>query len=392
LPRIFTREAMLASRTTIIEEPFAPRLVRPAQATAGIDWSSAPQLGGYVGTAERDPASSPAITSLVSDKDDPVYAVWQYGLGRSAAFTSDAKARWASSWMNWPGFGQFWAQLFRDTLRRQMAADFIPRVEINAGRGHVTVEAISPEGDFRNNLRLSAHIIAPDLSTIDVALEQTAAGRYEADFEATARGAYLVSVSEEGGQTAPVTGSVNSYSPEFAITGADEDLLARLSEQTGGGLIVGDDADVNLFERNHTRTRPFEIWEALLLGALLLLPIDVGLRRVHITREQLSEARHWIVARLKRKPAEIEPAETAGALAQLKGARSRVRLSDDDKPVRVSGHASESRKSATTTVSAPASAHSGREVKLDVAPTSASASEEKPLASRLLDARRRRKE
>jgi hypothetical protein len=294
--------------------------------------------------------------------------------------------------MNWPGFGQFWAQLFRDTLRRQMAADFIPRVEINAGRGHVTVEAISPEGDFRNNLRLSAHIIAPDLSTIDVALEQTAAGRYEADFEATARGAYLVSVSEEGGQTAPVTGSVNSYSPEFAITGADEDLLARLSEQTGGGLIVGDDADVNLFERNHTRTRPFEIWEALLLGALLLLPIDVGLRRVHITREQLSEARHWIVARLKRKPAEIEPAETAGALAQLKGARSRVRLSDDDKPVRVSGHASESRKSATTTVSAPASAHSGREVKLDVAPTSASASEEKPLASRLLDARRRRKE
>ena len=48
------REAFLASRSTIIEEPFTPRLVRPAQATDGIDWSSAPQLGGYVGTAERD--------------------------------------------------------------------------------------------------------------------------------------------------------------------------------------------------------------------------------------------------------------------------------------------------------------------------------------------------
>ncbi|HEY7915319.1 MAG TPA: VWA domain-containing protein [Blastocatellia bacterium] len=392
LPRIFTREAMLASRTTIIEEPFAPRLVRPSQATAGIDWGSAPQLGGYVGTAERDPASSPAITSLVSDKDDPVYALWQYGLGRSAAFTSDAKARWASSWMNWPGFGQFWAQLFRDTLRRQAAADFVPRVEINAGRGHVTVEAISPEGDFRNNLRLSAHIIAPDLSTIDVALEQTAAGRYEADFEATARGAYLVSVSEAGGQAAPVTGSVNSYSPEFAITGADEDLLLRLSEQTGGALIKGDEASVNLFERSRTRTRPFEIWETLLLGALLLLPIDVGLRRVHITREQLSEARHWIVARFKRKPAETEPAEAVGALAQLKDARSRVRLSDDDKTGQVPGPAPAPRKAATTNASAPVSTPSGREVKVDVAPTSASASEEKPLASRLLDARRRRKE
>ena len=54
LPRIFTREASLASRSTIIEVPFAPRLVRASQATNGIDWSAAPQLGGYVGTAERD--------------------------------------------------------------------------------------------------------------------------------------------------------------------------------------------------------------------------------------------------------------------------------------------------------------------------------------------------
>src|SRR6185503_12461411 len=82
LPRIFTREASLASRSTIIEEPFSPRLVRPAQATNGIDWASAPQLGGYIGTAERDSLKSPAITSLISDKDDPVFAVWQYGLGR----------------------------------------------------------------------------------------------------------------------------------------------------------------------------------------------------------------------------------------------------------------------------------------------------------------------
>ena len=97
---------------------------------------------------------SPAITSLVSDKDDPVYAVWQYGLGRAAAFTSDAKPRWAAGWMNWSGFGQFWAQVFRDTLRREIASELAPRVEINAGRGHVSVEAVGADGEFKNNLRL----------------------------------------------------------------------------------------------------------------------------------------------------------------------------------------------------------------------------------------------
>ena len=187
LPRIFTREAFLASRSTLIEEPFTPRLVRSTQATAGIDWSAAPQLGGYVGTAERDSLQSPAITSLISDKDDPVYAVWQYGLGRAAAFTSDAKSRWAGGWMGWPGFGQFWTQAIRDTIRRESTGSLIPRVDINAGKGRVTVEALTPEGGFRNSLRLRARVVGPDFSAEEIGLDQTAAGRYEGEFAAATR-------------------------------------------------------------------------------------------------------------------------------------------------------------------------------------------------------------
>jgi hypothetical protein len=168
-------------------------LVRPAQATNGIDWAAAPQLGGYVGTAERDSLNSPAITSLISDKDDPVYAVWQYGLGRAAAFTSDAKPRWATGWMNWPGFGQFWTQAFRDALRNEPAGGLTPRIEIIAGRGHISVEAATPEGGSRNNLRLRTQIIGPDLSRTEITLDQTAAGQYEGVFPAVARGAYLIS-------------------------------------------------------------------------------------------------------------------------------------------------------------------------------------------------------
>ncbi|HLG17292.1 MAG TPA: VWA domain-containing protein [Blastocatellia bacterium] len=350
LPRIFTREAFLASRSTIIEEPFVPRLVRATQATGGIDWTAAPQLGGYVGTAERDSLQSPAIMSLVSDKDDPVYAVWQYGLGRAAAFTSDAKPRWAAGWMNWPGFGQFWAQVLRDTLRREGAMDLTPRVEINAGRGHITVDATTPEGGSRNNLRLSAHVVAPDLSPSNVQLEQTAAGRYEGEFAAPTRGAYLVSVSEEVGRPASVTGSVSSYSPEFNITGEDSTLLAQLSEETGGRVIStsGSDAasgagsegavepgggasnEVGLFERRGTRTLPREIWQVLMLVALLLLPIDVGVRRVHVTREQMIEARRWVARRFgRRRAAEVE-VEPVAVHAQLKGARARVRLGEGE--------------------------------------------------------------
>jgi Mg-chelatase subunit ChlD len=325
LPRIFTREAALASRSTIIEEPFSPRLVRPTQATNGIDWATAPQLGGYVGTAERDSLNSPAITSLISDKDDPVYAVWQYGLGRAAAFTSDAKPRWAAGWMNWPGFGQFWTQAFRDALRNKSTGGLAPRIEIAAGQGHLSVEATTREGASRNNLRLRAHIIGPDLSTVDITLDQTAAGQYEGSFPAVARGAYLVSISEDDAGEGTITGALNSYSPEFSIASQDEDLLKRISEMTGGELIrAGDAARPDLFGGRSTRTIPHDIWETLMLAALILLPIDVGVRRVALTREQLAHARAWIQARLRRATASSVDAAASVSITRLKDARSRV--------------------------------------------------------------------
>lgn len=379
LPRIFTREASLASRSTIIEEPFAPRLVRPSQATNGIDWSNTPQLGGYVGTAERDSLKSPAITSLISDKDDPVYAVWQYGLGRAAAFTSDAKPRWAAGWMNWPGFGQFWTQTFRDTLRRESAGGLTPRIEINAGRGHVSVEATTPEGEFKNNLRLRTHVIAPDLSATDITLDQTAAGHYEGDFVAVARGSYLASVSEDDGQGGTTTGAVNSYSPEFNIASQDLNSLARLSQMTGGQLIPAGDAESpELFTHRSAKTIPHEIWETLMLAALMLLPVDVGVRRVLITREQLAYAREWIRSRLRRASSSaVDPAASV-SMAKLKDARSRVVLGD----AQVDG-------TETTTVSPVPQPRdqASRAVASGDAEESA-----KPLASRLLEARRKRRE
>ena len=377
LPRIFTREASLASRSTIIEEPFAPRLVRPAQATNGIDWASAPQLGGYVGTAERDSLSSPAITSLISDKDDPVYAVWQYGLGRAAAFTSDAKPRWAAGWMNWPGFGQFWTQAFRDALRREFAGGLAPRMEIAAGRGHILVEAATPEGASRNNLRLRTRVIAPDLSATEIALDQTAAGQYEGFFPAEARGAYLVSISEDDGEEGAVAGAVNSYSPEFNIASQDADSLKRVSEMTGGRVIRdGDAASGDLFTRRSTRTIPHEIWETLMLAALILLPFDVGVRRVVMTREQLAHAREWIVSRVRRASASSVDAGASVSIAKLKDARSRVVFGDATKD------------GAEPTATVP---RLRDQVSKHVGPGDAVENAD-PLATRLLDARKKRRE
>ena len=43
---------------------------------------------------------------------------WQYGAwGAPVLFASDVKNRWAADWLRWDGYGKFWAQLVRDTMR-----------------------------------------------------------------------------------------------------------------------------------------------------------------------------------------------------------------------------------------------------------------------------------
>src|SRR5207237_214487 len=80
----------------------------------GIGLEHAPPLRGYVSTKPK-PLSE---VLLVSDYGEPLLARWRQGLGQAVAFTSDVKNRWASDWLHWPGYQQFWAQLVRSPTRR----------------------------------------------------------------------------------------------------------------------------------------------------------------------------------------------------------------------------------------------------------------------------------
>jgi len=117
-PQIFAKETVTASKSALNEQPFSAALVRPTRVLAGIRLDEAPFLLGYVITRPKPTA----VVILATETGDPLLAWWRYGLGMSAAFTADAKARWAAEWLSWPQFGAFWAQVVRHVMRRQTPA------------------------------------------------------------------------------------------------------------------------------------------------------------------------------------------------------------------------------------------------------------------------------
>lgn len=325
LPQIFLKEAMVILKSAIFEDPFKPVLTDSSGILRGFAAGELPTLRGYVCTTPKARAEVP----LVSDKGDPVLAHWQFGLGRAVAFTSDAKAKWAQDWMGWPKYRQFWSQVAQWALRRIDTADFNTEVSVENGEGVLSVEALDTQGNYRNFLNLQGVVVSPKGQKQTVRLKQTGPGRYEARFPTREVGAYLINLVEtQNGEvraTQAVGASVN-YSPEFAATEPNLNLLRHIAETGAGKLLPPPGQPLrgdNPFLHDRVRTfQPRDLWQWLLKLAILLFVADVGVRRIYLDRTEwlkATENLRRIVFFWRGKARPVQADESLNALLTRRG-------------------------------------------------------------------------
>jgi uncharacterized membrane protein len=335
LPVIFAEETQLAMRSYIVEEPFYPRQTSISPILTGIE--TVPQLAGYVAATPK-PA---ARVILSTHQDDPLLAAWQYGLGRSVAWTSDATGRWAQQWVRWDGFSRFWAQAVRWTIVERADAPVEVNVTLDGEEAHVAVDAVDETGAFVNGLNASVSLVGPDGEPTLVELAQTAPGRYEGVFVPQEEGAYLMRLTapplaggDEGGSEgglALTAGWVMGYSPEYAALEGDPAYMAYLAE-LGDGMALEEPSEAFAHTlRGEGSTR--DLWPYLLGLATLLLPFDVGVRRLALGRRDWEKARDWVLERLpRRRPRPV--VETPSPVSRLfeAKARSEARRAEERRP------------------------------------------------------------
>lgn len=269
LPRIFTLEAQLASKSAVVEEPFRAVPIQPGhEILRGIDWPEAPPLGGYVATTSK----ATAEVLLVSPQGDPLLAVWRYGLGRAGAFTSDAKARWGVLWLKWSGFSPFFAQLTRWTLRTAEPQEAVAEIRRHRNRGIVGVETITPTGQFVNFLEARAGVVTPEKLRRVVELTQVAPGRYEGSFPITEEGAYLVGIARRRGETmigSELASLVVPYPSEHRSLGVNMRMLTEMGALSGGGVIGKAEEAFRLARRPSVKHQ--DLWPLLAVTSLVLV-------------------------------------------------------------------------------------------------------------------------
>jgi Mg-chelatase subunit ChlD len=292
LPRVFTRETEMVSRSAAVEEYFQPKVVAPADFLRGIDIGAAPYLHGYVATKMKPP---PAQEILESELNEPILARWHVGLGWSVAWTSDVKNLWAVEWLRWPQYGQFWGQLVRDHMRQKRRQQLDMRAELDPATGHVkaAIDAIDADDSFENGLDARLRITGPQPNgeTRDVPMRQTAPGRYESDFPLDRYGSFLLhaalekTVDDGAGaksHTATVAESFghvqNPYPREYLALAPDVDTLRRAAVATGGAL--SPDARAPFDPAGESIRYHEDLWPRFVGGAIALFLLDLLVRRV----------------------------------------------------------------------------------------------------------------
>jgi len=319
LPRIFTRETVLASRLAFSEDPFRADPGTPHPVRRGLEVEAAPQLLGHNLAALRP---APSLGLLLTPEGDPLLAVGRAGLGRTLAWTSDGGLRWARSWVETGRLGPLLAQGMRWVADQGPSATFRARVEEEpSGAPRVVVLA----EDLETPLALVGQALGPDARTRELDLVQTGPGRLEASLEVSDPGAWLVRVADpETGQSSVATWHV-PYEPELARPDPDPVFTARLAEAGAGRA---EPLPQTVFQ---APVRPLvvsrEVWTWLVTLALLLLPVDVALRRV------LLPEGWWQAWLPRRRPRSFQKTSTDPTLQALLRRKQDLRPTQGRAPV-----------------------------------------------------------
>ena len=268
LEQILLRDVMEHTGSTAVEKVLKPTVMKKADVLENVSIETAPALKGYVKFKTK-----PEADEVLEIDKDPLYVRWQYGLGRSGVFTSDAKSRWASDWIAWKGFDRFWMNVLRDLLPHAQAGEATAEYDATSGELQVDYRVV-PGTEVARIPQI--FVIGPDGFQKPIVVSKIAEGAYRGRLAVGQRqGLFRIRPVEES----PIFPEVGLYRQEDEMTqyGSNEFLLRQVATFTGGRFSPPAAAAFDSGGRSIATTLP--LWPGLIAFAILLNLAELVLRK-----------------------------------------------------------------------------------------------------------------
>lgn len=279
IPKIFAKETYMVTRAYINNREFTPVVSSYHPILTGAVENGLPTLLGYIGASPKDTAK----VLLKSDEDDPILTVWQYGLGKTAAWNSDINGKWSANYIGWDKNTKLWQNIINFTIENYGDKDTFVEVNVKGEKAEVILNSKNiDEGAVS-----SVSIINPSLESFNVKLEPTEPGKFTGEFQVKEKGVYLLKAIQK--KEGKITSAVNSgfamqYSPEYKIKPKNNNLDILAAEAGGNYITTSQEVYEGKLKDISGKT---DISNILLIIALILFVLDIAIRRLNIPYKKI---------------------------------------------------------------------------------------------------------
>jgi Ca-activated chloride channel family protein len=251
--------------TTDKPPPLQPVVLKDAhEILAGIDGRSLPGLRGRLVTVARPKADVP----LATREGQAILALGRLGLGKTAVWAADLSSPWSTDWRSWKDSPKLFAQLVRFLSGSGPDSELANRVRfIRDGAGALLLIDAAGAGGALTITDASSQSVLP------IEMDAEGQGRVRVALDQPGELRRLKLQRADGKKVA--LGAIRAYEEEFAPREPARDLFAG-----GMNTVAMKDLGSALGTTTVAGEERRDLTPWLVIGALLLLPLDVALRRI----------------------------------------------------------------------------------------------------------------
>lgn len=274
IPRIFAQEVFLSSNTYLINETFTPIVTSNDAIIRDVVSEGLPNLYGYVATTPKERS----IQLMQSHYGDPILSYWQYGLGKTVAWTSDVTGEWSGGYSGWENTQRLWHNIIQYVTQDMGMEGAYVEVEQNGSRSelHYTTE------NYGADTEVIATIFDDEGNAKEIKLDPVKPGEYIAGIDTSSTGVYTINVQQKDGDevvSSMNTAAINQYSMEYRFY--PNNTLMEEYVATVGGQIISEASEVFATAPEHVKSR-WNLSTILLVMAAVWFLWDIAVRRFHI--------------------------------------------------------------------------------------------------------------
>ncbi len=276
IPTIFAKESVLAGKKYLNNIEFFPKL--KSASPVFTDINALPKLYGYVATSPK-PLAKVLLTGV---DDDPILATYNYGLGKTASFTSDMHGIWSSEWLAWSENQKLWRNLMGELLSKKLGENYNLSCEYKDGMAVLSLEIEDVSAIKSKSIK--GYITSKDGEKSEVDLKLIEPGLYKASIKPSSEGLYLASFNlssdESKNDISFATAFIVPYSEEFRFFGKnplDFDEIAAIS----GGRVITDPSEVFIGKLPKVSS-DYDLSKLFLVLALILFLIELVFRMTNL--------------------------------------------------------------------------------------------------------------